>query len=139
MRFQFSLAILLGCCVQAGELSLEDLTERGKRFSAQTGNLLAGGNFDAGLSNGWHFPSTADIDSNNSKVGHQSLRCLISADRSVEVLSPPVLLYPGRNYTISCWAKACELTTSSAPTKISFFFMKNNFKLKGMPTGKNKV
>lgn len=122
MRFQFSLAILLVCCVQAGELSLEELAERGKRFSAQTGNLLAGGNFDAGLSNGWGFPTTAAVDPNNSKVGHQSLRCLIPADRSVEVLSPPVLLYPGRNYTVSFWAKSSqdktELTLSLTGTKL---------------------
>lgn len=122
MRFQFSLAILLGCCVQAGELSLEELAERGKRFSAQPGNLLAGGNFDAGLSNGWSFPSTADVDPNNSKVGHQSLRCLIPANESVEVLSPPVLLYPGRNYTVSFWAKSsqvrADLTLSLTGTKL---------------------
>jgi hypothetical protein len=114
MRFQFSFAILLVCCVHAGELSLEQLAERGKRFSAQTGNLLAGGNFDAGLSNGWSFPTSADVDPNTLKVGHQSLRCLIPANRSVQVLSPPVLLYPGRNYTVSFWAKSSQARTKLA-------------------------
>lgn len=93
-------------------MSLEELSARGKRFSAQTGNLLSGGNFDAGLSNGWRFPATAAVDQKQVAVGDQSLRFSVPAGQSIEVLSPPVLLYPGRNYTVSFWAKSSRSQTN---------------------------
>lgn len=103
----------------ADDARLIDVTEASSTTAPNTGNLIGGGSFEAGLSFGWSVrfqglmrhafedprPRT---DAATATAGRQSLRADIPEGGSLEIHSPVFHFNFGRVHTASVWLKASE-------------------------------